>query len=178
MTVLGSAQLPAGLLALIALITVERGLELLVAQRHARWAAANGGVEYGRRHYPAMVVLHVGLLAGILVEVAAAHRQFVPAVGWPALAVTCLVQVARWWCVRSLGPRWNTRVIVVPGMPLETRGPYRWLRHPNYVIVVTEGLALPLVYNAWLTALLFTTANAVLLAVRLQVENRALGLAS
>ncbi|MET9376003.1 isoprenylcysteine carboxylmethyltransferase family protein [Streptomyces sp. NPDC002992] len=176
--VLGSEQLPTGLLVLIAVITVERGFELVVARRHARWAAANGGVEYGRRHYPVMVVLHAGLLVGILTEVAAADRQFVPAIGWAALAVTALCQAARWWCVRSLGPRWNTRVIVVPGMPLETRGPYRWLRHPNYVIVVTEGIALPLVHNAWLTALLFTAANAALLTVRLRVENKALQLAA
>jgi methyltransferase len=91
------------------------------------------------------------------------------------LAVVLLSQGLRWWCVASLGRRWNTLVIVVPSAPLVTRGPYRWLRHPNYVAVVTEGLALPLVHSAWLTALGFTLANAIVLGVRIRVENAALG---
>jgi len=172
------AGLPAGLVVLLAVTTGERLAELVVARRHARWAKGQGGVEYGRGHYPFMVALHTGLLVGIAVEVGAGHRSFVPALGWPALAVAVLAQIARWWCVRSLGRRWNTRVIIVPGLPLVSRGPYRWLSHPNYVVVVTEGIALPLVYGAWLTALLFTAANAVVLAVRLRVENAALQLAA
>lgn len=174
----GSDALPAGLLVLIAVITAERLLELVVARRHARWAAERGGVEYGRGHYPVMVALHTGLLAGIVAEAAVTHRVFVPALGWPALTVVVLANLARWWCIRSLGPRWNTRVIIVPGLPLVSRGPYRWLRHPNYVIVIAEGIALPLVYGAWLTALLFSIANVALLTVRLRVENKALRLAA
>lgn len=152
----------------------ERLAELVTSRRHARWARTRGGIEHGRGHYPAMVALHTGLLAGMVAEVAYAGRPFVPAVGWPALAVTGGAQALRWWCVRALGPRWNTRVIVVPGLPLETAGPYRLLRHPNYAVVAVEGVALPLVHSAWVTALVFTAANAALLAVRLRVENAAL----
>jgi methyltransferase len=174
----GSAALPTGLAILMAAIAGERLLELVVAHRHARWAAERQGVEYGRGHYPVMVALHVALIAGTLTEVAFGHRQFVPALGWPALTGVVLANAGRWWCIHSLGPQWNTRVIIVPGLPLVRRGPYRWLRHPNYVVVITEGIALPLVYGAWVTALLFTTANAALLAVRLRVENKALALSA
>ena len=103
-------------------------------------------------------------------------RPFLPALGWPALAVVLAAQGLRWWCIPTLGPRWNTRVIVVPGMPLVARGPYRWrLPHPNYLAVVVEGLALPLVHTAWLTATLFTLLNTPLLAVRIRCEDVALG---
>lgn len=91
------------------------------------------------------------------------------------LAVVAASQGLRWWCITTLGRRWNTRVIVLPQAPLVRDGPYRWLHHPNYVAVVAEGLALPLVHTAWLTAAVFTLANAALLRVRLRVENSALG---
>ncbi|WP_019683592.1 isoprenylcysteine carboxylmethyltransferase family protein, partial [Mycobacterium avium] len=94
---------------------------------------------------------------------------------WPMLAVVAASQGLRWWCITTLGRRWNTRVIVLPQAPLVRDGPYRWLHHPNYVAVVAEGLALPLVHTAWLTAAVFTLANAALLRVRLRVENSALG---
>jgi len=90
------------------------------------------------------------------------------------IAVVVLAQALRWWCIAVLGPRWNTRVIVVPGLPLVERGPYGWLRHPNYVAVVLEGVALPLVHSAWITAVVFTVVNAGLLRVRISSENAAL----
>nr|WP_246401407.1 isoprenylcysteine carboxylmethyltransferase family protein [Jiangella mangrovi] len=90
------------------------------------------------------------------------------------LALVVASQALRWWCIATLGHQWNTRVIVVPGLPLVAGGPYRWLRHPNYVAVVVEGFALPLVHSAWITAVVFTLLNAGLLAVRLSVENAAL----
>lgn len=121
-----------------------------------------------------MVVAHTCLLIAAPAEVWLLHRPFLPWLGWPMLAVVLLAQALRWWCVATLGRQWNTRVVVVPGLPLVHRGPYRWLRHPNYVAVVAEGVALPLVHTAWLTALGFTAANLVLLAVRTRVENAAL----
>ena len=160
---------------LILATAVERLAELVVAARHSRWAFANGGVESGRGHFPYMVALHLGLLVASLAEVHLAHRQFLPALGWPALTVVMAAQALRWWCVRTLGPQWNTRVIVVPGLTLVHTGPYRWLRHPNYVAVALEGLALPLVHTAWLTATAFTVLNAVLLlGFRIPAEERAL----
>ena len=164
---------------LVAATAVERLAELVVSARNARWSFARGGVESGRGHFPPMVALHTGLLVACVVEVHAAERPFVPAVGWIALAVVLASQVLRWWCIGVLGPRWNTRVIVVPGLPLVARGPYRWLRHPNYVAVVAEGLALPLVHSAWVTAAAFTVLNAVLLLrFRIPAEERALALAT
>jgi methyltransferase len=160
---------------LILAVGVERLAELIVSKRNARWAFAQGGKEFGRSHYPAMVCIHVGLLLGCVVEVWALHRPFLAWLGWPMLVLVALSQALRWWCVTTLGRRWNTLVIVVPEAPLVHRGPYRWLHHPNYVAVVVEGVALPLVHTAWLTAACFTLANALVLAVRIRVENAALG---
>jgi methyltransferase len=159
---------------LVLLVGLERLAELVVSQRHAAWAFARGGIERGRSHYPVMVVLHTGLLVGAVAEVWLADRPFVPALGWSMLALVVASQALRWWCIATLGNQWNTRVIVVPGLSLVRRGPYRVMPHPNYVAVVVEGFALPLVHTAWVTALVFTVANAALLVVRIRVENDAL----
>jgi methyltransferase len=157
---------------LIAAVAVERLAELVVSQHNRSWSRAHGGVEFGARHYPAMVILHTGLLAGCVVE--ALHRAFIPALGWPMVAIVLCAQGLRWWCIATLGPQWNTRVIVVPGAPRVTGGPYRFLSHPNYVAVVVEGVALPMVHSAWITAIVFTVLNAALLRTRITVENDAL----
>ena len=157
---------------LIAAVGVERIAELVVSQRNLRWSRAHGGVEFGAGHYPVMVVLHTGLLVGCLVE--AAHREFIPALGWSMFAVVIAAQGLRWWCITTLGRQWNTRVVVVPDAGRVTGGPYRFLSHPNYVAVVLEGIALPLVHSAWITATVFTVLNAVLLWVRISVEDKAL----
>ncbi|ETB12148.1 membrane protein [Mycobacterium avium subsp. silvaticum ATCC 49884] len=160
---------------LVLTVGLERVAELLVSTRNAHWSFTQGGKEFGRSHYPVMVFIHTALLAGCLVEPWALHRPFLGWLGWPMLAVVAASQGLRWWCITTLGRRWNTRVIVLPQAPLVRDGPYRWLHHPNYVAVVAEGLALPLVHTAWLTAAVFTLANAALLRVRLRVENSALG---
>jgi methyltransferase len=159
---------------LVLAVGLERLAELAVSKRNAAWSLARGGRESGRRHYPVMVVLHTGLLVGALLEVWWRRPDFLPWLGWPMLALVLAAQVLRWWCIATLGRQWNTRVIVVPGLPRVAGGPYRWLSHPNYVAVVVEGLALPLVHTAWLTAVVFTVANALLLVVRIRSENAAL----
>jgi methyltransferase len=159
---------------LIAAVAVERLAEVVVAERNRRWSRDRGGVEAGSGHYPVMVVLHVGLLAGCLLEPVVLHRPFIPALGFPMLALVVAAQALRWWCITTLGRQWNTRVIVVPGAPRVSGGPYRLIPHPNYVAVVVEGFALPLVHGAWVTALVFTVLNAALLKARLVVENAAL----
>jgi len=159
---------------LLAAIAVERLAELVVSRRNLAWSRARGGVEFGAGHYPAMVVLHTGLLAGCLLEVIVFDRPFIPALGWSMLAVVVAAQVLRWWCVATLGPQWNTRVVVVPGAARVGDGPYRYFAHPNYVAVVAEGFALPLVHTAWITALVFTALNAALLRTRIRTENTAL----
>jgi methyltransferase len=160
--------------ALIAIVAAERMAELAVSRRNAAWSLARGGIEHGEGHYSIMVALHVALLAGCLTEPSLAARPFVPWLGWPALAITLACQGVRWWCVASLRERWNTRIITVPGLPLVVAGPYRWLRHPNYVAVVVEGMALPLAHSAWITAGAFTLGNLVLLRERVRVEDGAL----
>lgn len=159
---------------LVAAVAVERLGELLVATHNRAWSQARGGVEYGARHYPVMVALHTALLIGCVVEAWARQPQFVPALGWTMLVLVVLSQALRWWCIATLGHQWNTRIVVVPGAPRVRTGPYRFVPHPNYVAVVVEGFALPLVYSAWITAIAFTVLNAWLLAVRIRAEDAAL----
>ncbi len=161
---------------LVLAVGVERLVELVVSERNRRWSLARGGVETGSGHYPVMVVLHTGLLVGAVIEVLLLHRPFVPWLGWPMLTLVLLAQGLRWWCITVLGRQWCTRVVVVPGLPTVRSGPYRWLRHPNYVAVALEGLALPLVHTAWLTALVFTVADTALLRARISAEESALAL--
>ncbi|MEV3904281.1 isoprenylcysteine carboxyl methyltransferase family protein [Mycobacterium sp. NPDC050551] len=164
-------------LVFILVIAAERLVELVVARRHARWSIDNGGREFGRGHYPVIVACHALLLVSCLVEVYGGHRPFIPWLGWPMVAVVVASTIVRWWCVATLGRHWNPRLIVIPGAPLVRRGPYRWLHHPNYTAVAAEVAALPLVHSAWLTAIVFTVVNALVLTVRIRAENVALGYA-
>ena len=161
---------------LVAAVGVERLAEMVVAKRNAAWSFARGGIETGRGHWPWMVLLHIGLLIACLVEVWVADRPFIPVLGWTMLVLVIASQGLRWWCIGTLGPQWNARVIVVPGSRRVTTGPYRWFSHPNYVAVVVEGFALPLVHTAWVTALVFTILNAAVLTARLRAESEALRL--
>jgi methyltransferase len=163
---------------LLSLIACERVAELVVSARNANALLRRGGVEYGLRHFPVMIVLHVALLAGCVLEPLLGHRTFIPALGFPMLAVTVLANGLRWWCIATLGGRWTARVIVLPGAPLVRSGPYRWFAHPNYVAVIVEGAALPLTGPAWITACAFTVLNAALLTVRIRCETRALATAA
>jgi methyltransferase len=159
---------------LVVAVAAERLAELVVSKRNLRWSLANGGREFGARHYPVMVTLHTGLLVGALVEVTALRRRFIRRLGWPMLVVVLAAQALRWWCISTLGRQWNTRVVVIPGAARVSKGPYRVFPHPNYVAVVAEGAALPLVHGAWITALTFSLLNAALLKRRIKVENAAL----
>jgi methyltransferase len=158
-------------------VGLERLVELVFARRNAAWSIAQGGREFGRDHYPAMVSMHALLLISCVVEVWTLHRPFIGWLGWPMVGVVVLSTVVRWWCVAVLGKHWNPRLIVIPDAPLVRRGPYRWLHHPNYTAVVAEVAALPLVHSAWLTAIVFSMANALVLTVRIRAENAALGYA-
>ena len=164
----------AAFVVVVLLVGVERLAELVVSKRNAAWSLSRGGVETGRGHYPVMVVLHTGFLAAMLVEAFVRRPEVPSTLASSMLVLVVAAQVLRWWCIATLGSRWNTRVIVVPGLAPVRSGPYRWLSHPNYVAVVVEGVALPLVHASWVTALVFTLANAVLLTVRLRAENAAL----
>jgi methyltransferase len=158
----------------IAIIGVERLIGLVFSHRNAQWSIAHGGKELGTDHYPAMVSVHALLLVSCLVEVWALDRPFVPWLGWPMIAVVVLSCAVRWRCAAALGKRWNPRLIVIPDAPLVRDGPYRWVRHPDYIAVVAEVAALPLIHSAWLTAIAFTFANALVLYERIRLENAAL----
>jgi methyltransferase len=162
-------------LAFLALLYLERGAELLVARRNTGLALAAGGVESGRRHYPAMVAVHAAFPLACAAEVIVLHRPFPGAAGFVALAVALGAQGLRWWAVAALGRRWSTRIVAVPGAEPVTSGPYRFLRHPNYLAVMLEAAAVPLVHGAWIAGAVFVAANAALLAVRIPAEERALG---
>jgi len=159
---------------LIGAVAVERLVEVFVAERNRIVSKERGGVEFGAGHYPAMVALHFSLLVGCLVEPIALHRNFIPVLGWPMFVVVLAAQALRWWCITTLDYQWNTRVIVIPGAHRVIGGPYRLLPHPNYVAVIAEGVALPLVHTAWITALVFSVLNAWLLGTRVKIENTAL----
>jgi methyltransferase len=161
----------------ILVVGAERLVELAVARRNTAWSIAHGGKEFDRGHYPVIVVMHVLHLVACVVEVWALHRPFVPWLGWPMVAVVMLSTIVRWWCIAVLGNYWNTRIIVIPDAPLVRRGPYRWMRHPNYAALTAEVAALPLVHSAWLTAIVFSIANALVLNVRIRAEDAALGYA-
>ena len=160
-------------LAFLALIGAERIAELRLSRRNARLAFARGGVEAGADHFRAMVVVHALFLPACALE--GWLRPFPGALGWAALGLALSAQGLRWWAIASLGDRWNVRVIVVPGAEPVRRGPYRWLRHPNYLAVIVEMFAVPLVHGAWICALVFSALNALLLRTRIRDEERALG---
>jgi methyltransferase len=157
----------------VCLVSIQRLLELAYSRSNERRLRAMGAVEFGASHYPLMVGLHTLWLASTLVEGLQRGPQ-IPA-WWPVpLAAFLLVQPLRYWAILSLGTNWNTRVLVVPGVKLVKSGPYRYLSHPNYLVVAVEILTFPLIFGAWITAIVFSILNAVLLYVRIRTENRAL----
>ena len=161
------------LVAGVGLVALQRLLELRLSRRHERILHARGAVERGRGHYPLMVGLHVLWLLSTLVE-GILRGPDLP-VYWPIpLALFLLAQPLRYWAIFSLGEYWNTRILVVPGTTLVRRGPYRYFPHPNYVVVAVEVASFPLIFGAWITALVFSTLNAALLFLRIREENRAL----
>jgi methyltransferase len=154
---------------ILALVTLQRLGELWLSNRNTRRLLAKGAQEHSSGHYPLIVAVHLLWLA-TLWWLAPAR----PIEGfW--LAIFVLLELARIWVLASLGPRWTTRIIVTPGAPLVRRGPYRFVNHPNYWVVIGEIAVLPLVFGLWRVALVFTVLNAAVLWVRIRAENRALG---
>jgi len=156
---------------LVAFLVAQRLVELCFAQFNTRRLRAEGGVEFGAAHYPLMIALHALWLLGLWLL--GYDRSVIPF--W--LAIFVLLQVGRLWVIASLGRRWTTRVIVLPGSAPVSRGPYRWLKHPNYLIVALEIAVVPLALGLPLFALIFSASNAALLAYRISFENEALATA-
>lgn len=162
-------------LLLVALLVVERLFELALSRRNAARARDRGAIEVGREHFRLMAAVHVLFLAACLVEPPLQDRHPWPVVSELALVGVAASQALRYWAVYTLGDRWNVRILVIPGASPITAGPYRFVRHPNYLAVAIELLCVPLVGGAWLTAVAFSLANAALLRVRIQQEEEALG---
>jgi len=158
--------------AIMAFVTLQRLSELVIARRNTARLMAAGAREYGGNHYPVMVAMHTAWLIALWFSVG--DR----AVSWPLLLVFAVLQGMRIWVLATLGPRWTTRIIVLPGASLVARGPFRFLRHPNYAVVTAEIAVLPLTFGLFGIAALFTILNAAMLYVRIGTENRALGLSA
>lgn len=154
---------------IVALVAVQRAAELVYGRRNAAALKRRGGIEIGRGHYPLFALLHAAWLGALLLLVPGGTP-----IAWPFLASFVALQVLRLWVMASLGPYWTTRIITLPRERLVRRGPYRFLRHPNYAVVAAEIAVLPLAFSAWRIALVFSLLNAGLLAWRIRLEERAL----
>ncbi|PID00975.1 MULTISPECIES: isoprenylcysteine carboxyl methyltransferase family protein [unclassified Sporosarcina] len=155
------------------IVVVQRLVELVVANRNEKWIRNRGAIEIGASHYKWMVLMHTAFFISLLVEVLVFDRPLSPVWGI-LLAIFLLMQVLRVWCLSSLGKFWNTKILILPGANVQKKGPYRWIRHPNYVIVTTELIVLPLLFSAYFTAGLFLLLNIWMLSVRIPTEERAL----
>jgi methyltransferase len=156
-------------LVIVGLVALQRLAELVYAAGNTRALLQQGAVELGRQHYPLFVLLHGGLLLAIILLVPADRP-----INWPMLGLLIVLQLARVWVIGTLGRYWTTRLITLPGAPLVAHGPYRFVRHPNYLIVAVEVFVLPLVFDAWAIALAFGVPNLALLWWRIRMEDAAL----
>lgn len=154
---------------IIGFVALQRLAELPYAERNTRALMARGAVEIGRAHYPWLVILHTAWLITIFLAISSPPQIYAL-----PLALYIALQILRVWTLVSLGPYWTTRIITLPDAPLVKRGPYKFLRHPNYAIVVGEIAVLPLVFGEWMVAIVFSILNAIILFVRIREEERAL----
>jgi methyltransferase len=162
-------------LAIVGAFAAERLYELFLSARNARRAFAMGALEAARDHYSLVVAFQVLFLGAAAAEAIVLRRRFPGLLGWAALGGALGAQALRYWCVACLGSRWNTRIIVWPGLAPVSRGPYRFMRHPNYLAMIVEIACLPLIYGCWLTAIIFSAGNAILLVRRIRGEEAAMG---
>ncbi|HET9397363.1 MAG TPA: isoprenylcysteine carboxylmethyltransferase family protein [Sphingomicrobium sp.] len=156
-------------IALLAFVTLQRLAELALSQHNTKRLLARGAVEVEPGHYPFIVTLHALWLAVLWIFGPGPPIEIMP------LVLFALLQLVRIWAIATLGERWTTRIIVLPGEPLVTSGPYRWLNHPNYLVVAGEIAVLPLVFGLPAVAIVFSILNGLLLWVRIRDENKALG---
>ncbi|HWA91382.1 MAG TPA: isoprenylcysteine carboxylmethyltransferase family protein [Rhizomicrobium sp.] len=157
--------------AIIALVVLQRLAELVYAERNTRALKARGAVEVGANHYPLIVLLHAAWLVAVTLLLPPGHP-----VNWPLIGVFVVLQSLRVWVLATLGPYWTTRIITLEGAPLVRKGPYRFVNHPNYLVVSAEILVLPLAFHEGWVALVFAVLNAGVLALRIREENQALAL--
>ena len=157
----------------VSFIIIQRILELLVARNNEKWIKSKGGYEVGANHYPYMVAIHIGFFISLIIE----FMVFKQAVSrfWLLLFVIFIsLQIMRVWVIASLGRFWNTKILVLPGAHVVKKGPFHFIRHPNYVVVTSEIIIIPLMFEAYFTAIVFTLLNIVILSVRIPKEEAAL----
>lgn len=158
---------------IIIIVITQRLVELIIAKRNEKWMRNQGAFEAGAGHYPIMVMMHISFFISLLLEVLVINKPLSPL--WiPLLSLFLIAQIARVWCLTSLGKFWNTKIILLPGAEVVKKGPYKFIRHPNYVIVTTELLVLPLLFSAYFTAFVFSFLNLWMLSVRIPTEEKAL----
>jgi len=153
----------------IAFLIVQRLSELYISRRNEKWLLENGAIQYGQSHYPYMIVMHTFFLLSIVAEY---YWRGGPPISWIALASFLIVLSFKFWALSSLGKYWNTKIYRIPGVSPVKKGPYKFLKHPNYMEVVCEIAIIPLVFHLYYTAIVFTLLNAIMLTVRIKVENK------
>lgn len=159
----------------ISFVILQRIIELFLARRNEKWLISRGAVEYGRDHYKYIVMLHIMFILSLITEYLFCGRYSeLNLINYSFLVIFVILQFLRIWVLTSLGRYWCTRIYRIHGEPLVRRGIYRYLKHPNYIVVVGEILILPLVFNLYYTLVIFTILNALMLSVRIRVENKAL----
>lgn len=158
---------------ILSLVIVQRLLELVVARKNEKRMLAKGAYEVGANHYPSMIALHTGFFISLIIEVTFFDRGLSPYFTW-LFILFLAVQGLRIWCLASLGPFWNTKIIILPGADVVAKGPYLYIRHPNYLVVCIEIALLPLMFGAYFTAIAFTILNFIMLSVRIPTEEKAL----
>ncbi len=163
-------------LGVVGFTMVERLVELFVANQNYKRSMLQGGVEFGASHYKFMVLMHSLFLSALVAEPIVFNRSVTWSQFTILLVVVIMCQFMRWWVIKTLGSQWNTRVVVIPGATKINGGPFKYLNHPNYLIVAIEIIALPLLHNAWITAVVFSLANGFMMKARIEVENEALRL--
>lgn len=158
---------------LVFLVILQRITEVYIAKRNEKWLLAQGAYEVGASHYPYMITLHISFFLFLLIEVSTNTNSLSPL--FPLLfSLFIIVQALRLWCLQALGPFWNTKIIILPGTEVVQKGPYSFMRHPNYVVVCLEILLLPIMFQAYFTAFCFTLLNITMLSVRIPIEEKAL----
>ncbi|HLT24384.1 MAG TPA: isoprenylcysteine carboxylmethyltransferase family protein [Ignavibacteria bacterium] len=160
---------------IISFVILQRFTELIIAKRNAKWLISQGAIEYGKEHYKFIVLLHVFFFISMITEYWLGGRYSdLNFINYSFLVIFVLMQFFRVWVISSLGKYWNTRIFRIPGRQLVAKGPYKIFKHPNYIVVIGEILVLPLVFNLFYTAIIFTILNALMLTVRIRTENKAL----
>ena len=158
---------------LFSCLLLQRVLELIAANKNEKWMKKHGAIEFGREHYGLMVAMHVAFLSSLILEVYFFKQDLHPL--WPFFLTLFIgLQGMRFWVIRTLGKYWNTKILVIPRGKLVKKGPYKWIKHPNYLIVTLELFTIPFIFQAYLTLVLFFVLNQIILSIRIPLEEQVL----